>query len=67
MNNKENWEALFATLGIAFLSILILAYPTMWIWNNTMPAIFSLPQISFWQALGLNVLANIFFKNNSKD
>ena len=35
---------------------------TMWLWNALMPAIFKLPAISFWQSLGLLVLAHIFFK-----
>jgi hypothetical protein len=35
---------------------------TMWLWNALMPAIFKLPRISFWQAVGLLILAQIFFK-----
>jgi hypothetical protein len=35
---------------------------TMWLWNWLMPTIFKLPEIGFWQAIGLIVLAHIFFK-----
>ena len=65
--NKREWEALLGAIGIAILSLLILTYPVMWIWNAVMPDVFGLPHISFWQALGLGILANIFFKNNTKD
>lgn len=32
---------------------------TAWLWNALMPAIFGLPAISFWQALGLLVLSRL--------
>jgi hypothetical protein len=35
---------------------------TMWLWNGLMPAIFRLPEIGFWQAIGLLVLSQILFK-----
>jgi hypothetical protein len=35
---------------------------TLWLWNALMPAIFKLPVIGFWQAAGLLVLSQIFFK-----
>lgn len=35
---------------------------TMWLWNWLMPAIFQLPAIGFWQAVGLLILAQILFK-----
>lgn len=33
----------------------------MVLWNHLMPIIFNLPIITFWQALGLLVLARLFF------
>lgn len=50
---------------ILFVVGIFLALPTMWLWNWLMPAIFGLIKIGFWQALGLNILAGILFKNNS--
>jgi len=35
---------------------------TMWLWNALMPGIFKLPEIGFWQAIGLLLLSQIFFK-----
>jgi hypothetical protein len=50
-------------IGI-FLIIVIGALPTMWLWNSCLePAVDGINRIGFWQALGLNILATIFFKN----
>ena len=35
---------------------------TMWLWNWLMPAIFKLPAIGFWQAVGILILSHILFK-----
>jgi len=35
---------------------------TMGLWNWLMPTIFKLPEIGFWQAIGLLLLSQIFFK-----
>ena len=43
----------------------LMAIPTMLLWNWLMPVIFGLTKISFWQALGLNLLTSIFFKNTN--
>ena len=37
-------------------------FVTMWLWNALMPAIFNLPAIRFWQAVGLLLLSQLFFK-----
>jgi apolipoprotein N-acyltransferase len=34
---------------------------TMWLWNWLMPAIFKLPTIGFWQAVGILILSHILF------
>lgn len=34
---------------------------TMWLWNALLPQILHLPQISFWQAIGLLVLSRLLF------
>jgi len=61
-------ETLIKFLGIVALAIivdLLLAFPTMWLWNWLMPIIFGLVKITFLQALGINVLCSILFKNSS--
>lgn len=59
-------EAFLKILGVivivAIIS-LILALPTMWLWNWLMPILFGLTKITFWQALGVNILSNILFKS----
>jgi len=60
-------EILVKFLGIVALIVglaLLLALPTMWMWNWLMPMIFGLMKLSFWQALGINFLAEILFKKN---
>jgi hypothetical protein len=37
----------------------------MLLWNWLMPVIFGLSEISFWQAVGLNLLASILFARTS--
>jgi hypothetical protein len=46
---------------LAFIGIFAFGSIVMLLWNALMPVIFHLPLITFWQALGLLVLAKIFF------
>lgn len=47
---------------ILILLILILGLPLMLLWNWLMPFLFNLPKITFWQAIGINILISIIFK-----
>ena len=49
-----------AILGMA-LFIFIGGTIVMLLWNALLPSLFSLPAISFWQALGILVLCRILF------
>lgn len=55
----------WAILGVLFAAVmgLIFGFVVMWLWNWLMPALFSLPAISFWQAWGLVILSHILFKS----
>jgi len=59
---RKNWRvhglriAAFGAVGIA-----VAGGVTMALWNSLMPAIFRLPAVSFWQALGLLLLSRLFF------
>jgi hypothetical protein len=53
-------------IGILILVVMIMGYPLMLLWNWVMPSIFNLPQISFWQAVGLNLLSAILIKPTVK-
>ena len=48
-------------LGAAFLA-LIFGLVVMFLWNWLMPQIFGLTEITYWQAWGLVLLAQILFK-----
>jgi len=63
MTNVIKILGLFAIIfGIA----LLMALPTMWLWNGVVvDVIEGVKEISFFQALGLNILSNIFFKSTN--
>lgn len=65
-------EIFFKFLGVFFGFILIvaivsliLALPTMLLWNWLMPILFGLTKITFWQALGINIFTSILFKSSN--
>ena len=49
-------------LPILFLITILLAYPTKWLWNATMPELFGLKEIGVWMAWKLSFLCYILFK-----
>ena len=57
-------EAILLIVGLIVLAGILLALPLQLLWNWLMPTLFNLPVITFWQALGLNLLAGILFKSN---
>lgn len=63
-------SALSAAFLIAVGLALLIGGPLWLLWNWLMPDIFGLPHITFWQAVGLNLLSSILFKptitNNNK-
>jgi hypothetical protein len=54
-------EGILKIMAIVSLVCLLLGLPLMLLWNWLMPIIFGLSEISFWQAVGLNLLASILF------
>ena len=57
-------EAFLIVIGLLFLSAVILAFPTMFLWNWLMPDMFGVVKIDLYQAMGINFLSNILFKSN---
>lgn len=53
------WVFLGILAAIAFA--IVLGFGVMYLWNWLMPAIFGLATITYWQAVGLFVLAKLFF------
>lgn len=49
--------SIFTTALVA----LALAWPLQLLWNWLMPQIFSLPTITFWQALGIEAICLVLF------
>ena len=57
-------------IGILLLAVLLFGGPLMLLWNWLMPTLFQFPEITFWQACGLQLLSTLLFKsviNNKKD
>ena len=54
-------EEFLKTIVIILGMILLICTPTMYLWNNLMPYIFSLPTLNFWQTAGLLLLCQLFF------
>jgi len=55
-------ESIATFLGLIAILIVILGYPVMLLWNWLMPELFGLSEITFWQAIGLNILCTILFR-----
>jgi hypothetical protein len=65
---KNTIESIATLLGLIAIVMVLLGYPVMLLWNWLIPAVFGIPQghaayeITFWQAIGLNVLCTILFR-----
>ena len=57
---------MIAILIVALAIIAGIVWISMTIWNNIMPLIFGLPQITFWQTWGLWWLGDFFFGGTGK-
>lgn len=64
MNNTL--ENIIHVLGLLMLIVVLVGFPLMILWNWLMPVIFGLPEIGFWQAIGLNLLSVILIKPSIK-
>lgn len=63
----EKLGVFLGALGILVVTAVLLAWPTQWLWNNVLiGAVDGVHPIGFWQALGINILFNMLFKNHSK-
>jgi lipopolysaccharide export LptBFGC system permease protein LptF len=58
---KQYFEAFMIITLIIMIVALLLGIPLMILWNWLMPSIFELREISFWEAVGLNILSGILF------
>jgi hypothetical protein len=58
----EVFLVMVVTLGFVAL---ILGLPLMLLWNWIMPELFYWEPITFWQAVGINLLTGILFRTNT--
>lgn len=58
---------IFGMFAMVIVLAVLLALPTMLLWNAVVPDITknAVTELTFWQALGLNFLCGILFKNSS--
>jgi hypothetical protein len=49
--------AIYAASVLIGFVVFVLVF--RWIWNRTVPAVFGLKEITFWQAVGILILASI--------
>ena len=57
-------KTIFRKRWYLFIPLIIVAlagfgFITMWLWNSLMPALFHLPEITFWQTVGLLILSRL--------
>lgn len=65
-------EVIMKALGALLLGVglivglgLLMALPTMWLWDWLMPELFGLSEITVWQAWGINILSGFLFKSST--
>ena len=46
-------------VAIVVVAVFVFILVFRWIWNHTVPAVFGLREITFWQAVGILILASI--------
>ncbi len=64
----EKLGVFFAAIGVVIVIAVLMAWPTQLLWNYCLtPAVEGLNLIGFWQALGINVLCGILFRNSTSN
>jgi hypothetical protein len=59
---KSTIESIALFLGTIAIIVVLLGYPVMLLWNWLIPELFGLSEVTFWQAIGLNILCTILFR-----
>lgn len=61
----EKLVVILGIVGLVLLACLLAAWPVQWLWNNCLTnAVDGVNAITFWQALGINILFSILFKSS---
>jgi hypothetical protein len=45
--------------GLVLLGFIVFVLVFRWVWNHTLPAVFGVREITFWQAVGILFLATV--------
>lgn len=53
---RKRWYYFTPLILVAFAGF---GYFTMWLWNSLMPGLFHLPELTFWQTVGLMALSRL--------
>ena len=59
--NTDKLNLVIGILFIALTSLIVMGAPLMYLWNWIVPSIFGLRYITFWEAIGLNMIAHLLF------
>jgi hypothetical protein len=59
--NQDKINLVVGILFIGLSSLIVMGAPLMYLWNWIVPSIFGLRYITFWEAIGLNMIAHIIF------
>lgn len=59
---KGAFKVIFMIIA-AILFLLLFGYGFMLLWNWLMPEVFGLPSLSYWQGVGILVMAKLLFGN----
>jgi hypothetical protein len=62
---EDALKLIVTVVGVLCLMAILMGLPLQLLWNWLMPRIFGLPTIGFWEAVGLNVMSGILFKNTT--
>jgi succinate dehydrogenase hydrophobic anchor subunit len=60
----DQYISLGVSVGVALAVFVVFTLIFRWIWNRTMPHVFGVKEVSFWQAIGILILASILFGGN---
>ncbi len=69
--NSDSGIVKLVSAALIFFALLVLiaiivGFPIMWLWNDTLPHIFGVGRISFWEACEIFILCGILFRSTKE-
>jgi hypothetical protein len=59
MNENVLGAVMGLAIGLVLIAILVVIF--RWLWNSTLPEVFGVREVTFWQAFKIMLLASILF------